>query len=91
MATSIFKLVMSADNTTNAWTNPAVEKYFYKLEGEGTAVITIASTSFVDDAGDTVTSNLTTVSADNGYYLLFINGTLQESSLFTVSEKRIYC
>ena len=85
MATSIFKLVMSATTDTTTTTNPAVQKYFYKLEGSGTAVITIASTSFFDDAGAAVTSNLTTVSTNNGYYLLFVNGTLQESSLFTVA------
>ena len=32
-----------------------------------------------------MTGNLTTATADNGYYMLFINGVLQQSSLYTVS------
>lgn len=86
MATSIFKLVMSAETETFTDTNPAVQKYFYKLEGTGSAVITIPSTSFQDDSGTAVASNLATVTATNGYYLLFVNGVLQQSSLFTVAS-----
>ncbi len=86
MATSIFRLVMSAETTTTTDTNPAVEKYFYKLSaGDRTGdTLTIPSTSFVDDSGSAVASFLTTATTNDGYYLLFVNGTLQESSLFTV-------
>ncbi|WP_028306345.1 DUF4183 domain-containing protein [Desulfitibacter alkalitolerans] len=87
MATTLFKLVMNAVTTTDTDTNPEVEKYFYKLRAaeRTSATITIPAVRFTDDAGNTMTGNLTTVSTDNGYYLLFVNGVLQQSSLFTVS------
>jgi len=87
MSTQLFKLVMSAVTTTDTDTNPEVEKYFYDLrEDERTGdTITIPAEQFIDDAGNTMTGNLATVASDNGYYLLFVNGVLQQSSLFTVS------
>ncbi len=87
MATILYKLVMDAVTTTNTTTNPEVEKYFYNLdEAQRTGnTITIPATEFVDDAGNTMTGNLATTATDNGYYLLFVNGVLQQSSLFTVS------
>ncbi len=87
MATTLFKLVMDAVTTTDTETNPEVEKYFYDLRSDErtSGTITIPAVRFTDDAGDTMTGNLTTAAADNGYYLLFINGVLQQSSLFTVS------
>ncbi|WP_163538218.1 DUF4183 domain-containing protein [Gracilibacillus sp. YIM 98692] len=86
MATELFKLVMSANTTTD--TNPQIEKYFYNLSEDERAgdTVTIPATEFTDDAGNTMTGNLTTASTDNGYYLLFVNGVLQQSSLFTVSS-----
>ncbi|MFZ7103243.1 MAG: DUF4183 domain-containing protein [Peptococcaceae bacterium] len=86
MPTELFKLVIDAATTTTTNTNPAVQKYFYNLDaGDRTGgTTTIPSTSFFDDAGAAVTSNLTTVATDNGYYYLFVNGVLQQSSLFTV-------
>ena len=39
----------------------------------------------MDDSGNAVTGNLTTTATDNGYYLLFVNGVLQQSGLYTVS------
>ena len=93
MAVSLFKLVMSATTTTGTTTgtttdtNPAVEKYFYKLKAAQRTggKVTIPSTLFVNDSGASVVSHLTTASTANGYYLLFVNGVLQESSLFTVA------
>ncbi|KJS22157.1 MAG: hypothetical protein VR72_07325 [Clostridiaceae bacterium BRH_c20a] len=87
MPTSLFRLVVSAATTTNTDTNPAVSKYFYNLQaGHRTgAVTTIPSTSFTDDTGTAVASNLTTATANDGYYYLFVNGVLQQSNLFTVS------
>jgi hypothetical protein len=87
MATKLLKLVMSAVTTTDVDINPEISKYFYELrEDERTDdVLTIPAAQFTDDAGNIMTGNLTTVSTDNGYYLLFINGVLQQSSLFTVS------
>ncbi|MDX9871081.1 MAG: DUF4183 domain-containing protein [Clostridia bacterium] len=87
MSTKLFKLVIDAATTTDTAINPAVEKYFYELrEDERTDdTVTIPSTQFTDANGDIVTGNLTPATADNGYYLLFVNGVLQQSSLYTVS------
>ncbi|HHV96348.1 MAG TPA: DUF4183 domain-containing protein [Clostridiaceae bacterium] len=86
MAVELFKLKVIAETTTDTVTNPEVEKFFYKFDPahrvDGT--ITIPANAFTDDAGDAVTAVATTVT-DNGYYLLFINGVLQQSNLFTVS------
>ncbi len=87
MATQLFKLVIDAATTTDTAINPEVDKYFYELrEDERTGgTITIPATQFTDNNGDIMTGNLTTAATDNGYYLLFINGVLQQSSLYTVS------
>lgn len=87
MATQIFKLVIDATTTTDTDVNPTVDKYFYELrEDERTdGTVTIPATQFTDNNGDVMTVNLTTAAEVNGYYLLFINGVLQQSSLYTVS------
>ncbi|MGF7056639.1 DUF4183 domain-containing protein [Brassicibacter mesophilus] len=86
MATSLFRLVMTAETTTTTTSNPAVEKYFYKFNSahRTSGTITIPAANFTDDSGNTMTGNLTTISTDNGYYLLTVNGQIQQSSLFTV-------
>ncbi len=88
MATQLFKLVVDATTTTDTDINPAVVKYFYELrETERTGdTVTIPATQFIDNNGDIMTGNLTTAVTNNGYYLLFINGVLQQSSLYTVSS-----
>lgn len=50
--------------------------------------LTIPATSFTDELGNAVT-NITLVTPDNGYYLLFINGVLQQDSLYTVSANDV--
>src|SRR5690554_4677727 len=87
MATKLFKLVIDAETTTDVEVNPEVSNYFYELEEDDrdNGTLTIPSTKFVDDAGDQVTGNLTTAIEGNGYYRLFINGALQQSSLYTVA------
>ncbi len=87
MATQLFKLAIDATTTTEVDVGPEIEKYFYLLnEDDRTGgVLTIPATKFIDDAGDVMTGNLTTAVTDNGYYLLFINGVLQQSSLYTVN------
>ena len=87
MATKLFKLVIDAVTTTDTDINPEIDKYFYELrEDERTAdTVTIPATQFTDDTGNVMIGNLTTATADNGYYMLFINGVLQQSSLYTVS------
>ena len=87
LPTQLFKLVIDASTSTTTDTNPAVQKYFYKLSAghRAGAITTIPSTSFTDDTGTAVASNLTTATANDGYYYLFVNGVLQQSNLFTVS------
>lgn len=87
MATQLFKLAIDATTTTEVDVKPEINRYFYLLNGDDVTggVLTIAATKFIDDAGDVMTGNLTTATTDNGYYLLFINGVLQQSSLYTVS------
>jgi hypothetical protein len=88
MATTLFKLVMNASTATSTDTDPAIKKYFYKLRltERTSATITIPAADFTNDAGLTMTGNLTPATANNGYYLLFVNGVIQESSLFTVGS-----
>ena len=87
MATQLFKLAIDAETITDVDINPAIIRYFYLLEEVDRTddTLVIPATKFVDDAGDIMTGNLTTAVADNGYYMLFINGVLQQSSLYTVS------
>jgi hypothetical protein len=86
MAKQLFKLIIGVVTTVATKSNPDVSRYFYKLvSGDRTSnTLTIARNKFWDDAGNLMTGNLTTKSADNGYYSLFINGILQQTSLFTV-------
>lgn len=87
MATKLFKLVIDAVTTTDTKINPEIDQYFYELTANEITgdTATIPATLFIDDDGNIMTGNLTTVSTDNGYYLLFINGVLQQSGLYTVS------
>jgi len=86
MATTLFKLVMSATTDTTTTTNPAVQEYFYKVAATELVgdTLTIPSTLFTDSSGAAVTGNLTLATANNGYYSLFVNGSLQQTSLFTI-------
>ena len=87
MAIQLFKLAIDAATTTDVDINPEIIRYFYLLEEVDRTddTLVIPATKFVDDAGDIMTGNLTTAVADNGYYMLFVNGVLQQSSLYTVS------
>ncbi|HMM07414.1 MAG TPA: DUF4183 domain-containing protein [Clostridiales bacterium] len=87
MAIQLFKLAIDATTQTDVDVSPDITNYFYLLnEDERTAgVLTIPATKFIDDAGNIMTDNLTTATTDNGYYLLFINGVLQQSSLYSVN------
>lgn len=90
MAATLFKLAITAETETTVLTKPSVEKYFYYVDAahidQGT--LTIPANAFVDDQGDPVES-ITLASGDNGYYLLFINGVLQQDSLYTVTEDEV--
>lgn len=87
MATQLFKLSIGAATTTEVDIKPEIEQYFYLLnEDERTDdVLNIPANKFMDDAGNIMVGNLTTVVTDNGYYMLFINGVLQQSGLYEVS------
>lgn len=87
MAATLFKLVIEATTTTTTEINPEVEKYFYEVRDDDRVgnTLVIPAEQFIDDDGNNVVGNLTTAAPNNGYYLLFINGVLQQSSLFTVS------
>ncbi len=87
MAAQLFKLAIDATTTTDVEINPEIEKYFYLLNEDDRTddILTIPAAKFIDDAGNIMTGNLTTAATNNGYYLLFINGVLQQSSLYTVS------
>lgn len=87
MAAQLFKLAIDATTTTDVEISPKIENYFYLLDAADRTddVLTIPATKFIDDAGNIMTDNLTTATTDNGYYLLFINGVLQQEILYTVS------
>ena len=82
MAVTLFKLAITADTTTTVTTKPDVKRYFYILNQDHITddVLTIPANAFVDDAGDTV-DEITEITPDNGYYMLFINGVLQQTKL----------
>lgn len=87
MATQLFKLAIDATTTTSVDVSPEIKQYFYLLNEDERSggVLTIPATKFTDDAGDIMATNLTPVTTDNGYYLLFVNGVLQQTGLYTVS------
>ncbi|WP_312813756.1 DUF4183 domain-containing protein [Sedimentibacter sp.] len=87
MAIQLFKLAIDAATTTDVEINPEIIRYFYLLEEVDRTddTLVIPATKFINDAGDIMLGNLTTAVADNGYYMLFVNGVLQQSSLYTVS------
>ena len=86
----LFKLKITADVETTVLTKPEVEKFFYRLDEQhyDQGVLTIPAGAFVDDAGDPVAS-ITEVVTDNGYYLLFVNGVLQQEGLYTVTADNV--
>lgn len=86
MATSLLKLSMTATKPTTE-TKPTVTNFFnIAPQGgyTGSQTYTINDVNWIDDTGTAVTAGgLETIVTNNGYALLFINGTLQESSVLT--------
>lgn len=86
MATSLLKLTMTASKPTTL-AQPEVLRFFNTAPVggyTGSATYTIDDTSWVDDSGTAVAEGgLVPAEADNGYYLLFINGQLQEGNVVT--------
>ena len=94
MAVSLFKLVMSATTTTTTTARPDISRYFYQLEAADRSTtnwtLTAPSSKFYDDAGDSMSASpFTTIVASNGYYLLIVNGVVQQSGLYTVNTNNI--
>lgn len=88
MALKLFKPVFTA-TATDMKVNPAIQRFFYEKTAldPTTGDLTIPATSFVDDTGTTITTDIAYVTdTNNGYYLLFINGLLQESGNLVVSS-----
>lgn len=82
MALKLLKLAMSATTTTEAV--PTVSRFFYSATAVITDTsITIAAGSFLDDDGSAAAA-LATAAANNGYYMLFVNGELQQTGIYTV-------
>jgi len=91
MAATLFKLAITAETVTTVSTKPVVERLFYTVDSQhiDAGVLTIPANAFVDDQGNTLTGNIPSVSTDNGYYLLFVNGVLQQEDLYTVSDTQV--
>ena len=84
MAVQLFRLVMSA--ATSTFAKPTVYRYISKTTAAvSTTSLYVARSKFFDDSGNVPTA-LQTKTTNNGYYLLFINGELQQSGLFTVGS-----
>lgn len=86
MATTLLKLIMTASQPTTT-TNPAPKRYFNTAPDggyTGALTYTIDDVDWVDDTGTEVAEGaLVPAAANNGYYLLFINGELQEGNVVT--------
>lgn len=87
MAKKLFKLVMSATTTTD--TVPTVNRYFYPASASiNTTSFKILHSKFFKDNGLSATA-LVTATPSNGYYLLFVNGELQQSGIYTVTATAV--
>ncbi|SMC78852.1 DUF4183 domain-containing protein [Papillibacter cinnamivorans] len=86
MATSLLKLTMTATAPTTK-ANPTTLRYFNTAPTggyTGSATYTIDDVNWLNDAGVTVSEHgLVPAATDNGSYLLFINGELQEGNVVT--------
>jgi hypothetical protein len=91
VAGQLFKLVLSG--TTH--TVPTVKRYFYKatknLAITSLAGFTIKKTTIWDDTNAKIptASFIAQAKTNDGYYMLFIDGVLQQSSMYTVTSANI--
>jgi hypothetical protein len=90
MALKLFKLAIDATADITTTVKPEISQYFYEFDEEDVEndVLTIPAASFVDDTGAAATE-LATVTTDNGYHRLFINGVLQQFGLYTADEDEV--
>lgn len=88
MATTLLKLSVTASQPTTT-AKPDVTRFFHTVPAggyTGAATYTIADASWIDDSGATVgAGGLVPVTANNGFYELFINGQLQEGDILAVT------
>lgn len=85
-ATSIVSGTITTTTTTTI--TPLVKRFtaFVVLGNILSGVTTIPSSSFIDDAGNLLTANSLTVPGSNGYYNVFVNGTLIAGGLTTLTS-----
>jgi hypothetical protein len=83
LAVQLIKLELSATTATDVF--PVANSYFGNTAQayDTTDAITFPVSLFVDDTGTAATA-LQTVTTNNGFYQLFIEGQLQETGLYTV-------
>lgn len=90
MPPPLFRLVVEATTTTDTNLYATANNYFYIFEPgdvvEGT--LYAPANKFVDDDDNPVTE-LELANQDNGYYLLVINGMMQQASVFSVSQSEL--
>lgn len=90
MPPPLFKLVAEADTTTDTTLNATANNYFYIFSPVDVVddVLYAPAAKFVDDNDDPI-SALELANPDNGYYLLVINGMMQQASVFSVSASQL--
>lgn len=86
----LFKLAIGAATDTTTTIDPTVVNLFYIFAPADATdgVLHAPAEKFVDDDNNPVTQ-LTLANPNNGYYLLVINGMLQQSSVYTVSASEL--
>lgn len=86
MATSLLKLTMTASKPTTT-AGPAATNFFRVVPAggyTGQLSYVIDDVDWLNDAGVNVAvGGLVPATADNGYYMLYINGQLQEGNVVT--------
>ncbi|MCA0990315.1 DUF4183 domain-containing protein [Pseudalkalibacillus hwajinpoensis] len=82
MALQIMKIVVDVSSTIT--TTPTVQRFFYNTTGllVGPTTLTIDAADFFDDTGAAVTT-LPSLSTDNSYFNVYVNGVLQMEELST--------
>ncbi len=90
MAAALLKLLVTASAANTTHTVPTAIRYFYTVVASHivSGTLTIPAASFVDDT-NTAISSITTATANDGYYQLYINGQLQEGGLYTVTANNV--
>lgn len=86
MPLTILKLV--ASGTTIA--KPTARNYFHKPTTTQSSIsrYTINVADCTTNTGGTVAA-FTTATTSNGYYMLFVNGVLQEANVYTVGSTKV--